>query len=89
MTRRAGMSRYNPLVDHLRTQTTDAATLTLAEIEAMIGGHLPDTAHVDGYWWRKPVMPAVRTWEALGWRAHLDLKARTVTFRRGGAADQA
>ncbi len=82
MTRRAGESRYNTLLGFLQTQEREAVTLTLAQVEAIIGGPLPNSGHVDSSWWRLRTNPAVRGWEALGWRAVLDTRAHAVTFRR-------
>jgi hypothetical protein len=80
------VSRYNPLVAYLRVQPPHDLTLPLTQIAALIGGPLPNSAHVDGCWWHLPTNPAVRAWEALGWRAYLNARAHAVTFRCTTAA---
>ena len=42
---------------------------------------------VDGSWWQMRQSAAVRAWEAMGWWAHLDNWARTVTFWRIAVID--
>jgi hypothetical protein len=60
-------------------------TLTLAEVEARVGGRLPNGAWTDTNWWRKRTSPAVRAWGALGWQASVDPKRHVVIFRRTDA----
>jgi hypothetical protein len=88
MTRRAGVSRYNPLVTYLRAQPPSDLTLTLSQVETIVGGAVPHSGYVDGSWWHLQTNPAVRAWEALGWRAYLNPQAHAVTFLRTDAGMQ-
>jgi hypothetical protein len=87
MTRSAGEGRYTPLVGFLRAQPPHDVTLPLTEAEALVGRRLPNAAWTNTGWWRNPATPAVRAWEALGWRATVDRTRHAVIFRRvsGGA----
>jgi hypothetical protein len=85
MTRSTGASRYDPLVDFLRAQPPHDVTLPLIQVEALVSRRLPDTAWVNSGWWRNRAYLAVRAWEALGWRAYLDVRQHAVTFRRTDA----
>ena len=67
-----------------------AVTLTLAQIEALVGQPLPDFARDHAGWWSNA--PALHPaeiypwygWLSVGWEAEPDLLAGTVTFRRRG-----
>jgi hypothetical protein len=75
---------YDSLLAFLREQPGDTRTLTLTEIETLVGQRLPRTALLRSYWWnRQPGTMGPRL-AAAGWRvAHArrggDL---TVTFMR-------
>ena len=45
------MSKYEPLADHLRSHGGGACSLTLAEIERIIGCSLPPSARTHRSWW--------------------------------------
>ena len=79
-------SRFAPLVAYLATQTDDAVTLSLAQIEAIIGVPLSVTATVSQAWWVSGSERHVRDLQAIGWRAHLNVKVRQVLFRRSATA---
>ena len=79
-------SRFAPLVAYLATQTDNAVTLSLAQIEAIIGMPLSVTATVSQGWWISDSERHVRDLQAIGWRAHLYVKARKVLFRRTATA---
>ena len=81
-------SAYQPLVDYLAGQppSTPTVTLTLAEIEQVLGQPLPAAASTQTWWtaqrgWdRQP-----RPWLAAGWRvANVAMRGMppTVTFAR-------
>ena len=82
-------AKYDALVRYLRAQPGDRVTLTLPEIEAIIGSPLPAGAR-QRRWWLLPypsshmLRPLV---QAAGWRVVLDgFWGRTpaVTFVREG-----
>jgi hypothetical protein len=71
-----------PLLALLAATTADTLTLTLVEIEAMIGRSLPDGAFVDQTPWRSELRTYVRSWKAMGWEAWLDREGQRVTWTR-------
>ena len=64
---------YQPLANELERQSTSTVTLTLAEIEAIIGVLLPPRARQRGWWvgGQPRVTPRQHVREA-GWRIVLD-----------------
>lgn len=60
--------KYDPLSDYLAQASGERVTLTLDEIEAIIGASLPPTASSSQFWgnylhaWPAPV------WRRVGWR---------------------
>ncbi len=82
-------SKYGPLMNYLAAQPGDRVTLTLAEIEAIIGVPLPPRARQRGWWvgGQPRVTPRQHVREA-GWHIVLDgFWGRTpaVTFVRAAA----
>lgn len=75
---------FDPLLAFLSLQDSDPVTIPLAEIEAMIGYTLPDSAYVSVSYWASSYTAKVR-WEAIGWRGALRAKTRSVVFRRVAA----
>ena len=80
-------SKYDALARYLAAQSADRVTLTLAEIEAIIGQPLPAGAR-QRRWWGVPhaspfmLRPVIR---AAGWRLVLDAfwgRTPAVTFVR-------
>ena len=65
-----GSQKYAPLADHLGAQpaTVASLTLTLPQIEALLGAPLPATAELTG-WWVSSTGAHVRQWRRAGWRA--------------------
>ena len=83
--------KYHPLTRYLAAQPGDRVTLTLAEIEAIIGVPLPAGAR-QRHWWqmRQGAASLGSVVRAAGWRLVLDdFWGRTpaVTFVRGGSSD--
>ncbi len=82
--------KYAPLVQYLAVQSVDRVTLTLAEIEAIIGAPLPVGAR-GRRWWQIPLpsqTAPLRLMREAGWRIVLDgFWGRTpvVTFVRDGS----
>jgi hypothetical protein len=77
-------SRFAPLIARLAACARDDVTLGLAEIEAIIGGSLSNSAHVSLTYWTTRSTRLGRDLEAIGWRARLHVKEREVVFRRLG-----
>ena len=80
------MSKYTPLADYLRRQTSHTVTLTFRKIEGILGFRLPPSAYKHRAWWsNEAVGNHVQTagWLAAGWEtADVDMRGQTVTFVR-------
>lgn len=80
------MSKYSPLIAHLQSAKVDAVQLTFSEVGALIGDALPPSAGQYTAWWHNSPPneshPWARDWEEIGWQAHPDLSAQTVSFTR-------
>ena len=83
-------SKYDPLIDHLRSQVAHKVELTFAEIDSLLGDKLPPTALEYPAWWANSPTDQThswaRRWTAAGWRARVDLANQSVTFDRAGNA---
>lgn len=80
-------SKYQLLYEHLRRQGQDEVTLTIEEIERLIGGELPATARTQRAWWSNRRKGAVQAtaWVQAGYHtAEIDLVQERVTFRKPG-----
>lgn len=74
--------RYRPLVQYLAALPADQARvrLSVAAIEALIGGPLPVSARATPNYWRYSL---ARQWAPLGFTADLDRRdGGSVTFTR-------
>ena len=83
--------RYEPLARFLAAQSpeTEAVTLSLAEIEELLGGPLPRSAWGRSFWANKTFTAQGQAWLGAGWRVarvRLRTAAPWVTFRRCGDA---
>ena len=84
-------SLYQPLADYLAALAPETATvtLTLPEVEAVVGSALPASAWTQ-MWWsnaRQGHWAEVRPWVAAGWRVSgtaMRSAPPTVTFARVG-----
>ncbi len=76
-------SRYRPLVDHLAAATGNEVALTYRQVAVLVGP-LPETAILHTGWWTSKERRQVRTWRALGWRAHVSASKLRVRFTRAG-----
>jgi hypothetical protein len=74
--------RYLPLLDALDALPAAEPRLCLsfAELEALLGHPLPESAHVPSFWTGSAV--AQRNWERSGFTARLDRVGPAVTFTR-------
>jgi len=83
-------SKYDPLIDRLRSEVAHEVELTFDEIDALLGDKLPPTALEYPAWWANsltdPTHSWARRWTSAGWRARVDLANRSVTFERAGNA---
>ena len=77
-------SKYDPLRAYLaaaKKRSESGITLSFDEIDQIVGG-LPATARSQVTWWENSQVTRahVKAWLAVGWAAHADLAAQTVTF---------
>ncbi len=84
------MSKYEPLADYLRRQTSDSLTLTFAQLEGLV--KLPASAKRYDFWWSNDDVKTTNNaqciaWQAAGYEAHPNLRGKRVTFRRIQAED--
>lgn len=64
------MTKYRALGEHLRSLDVDCDTLSLAQIERIIGSPLPKSARVHASWWGNDKTHShARVWMEAGWRA--------------------
>jgi hypothetical protein len=80
-------SFYAPLVAFLAAQppTTTTVTVTLAEVEQVLGLALPASASTQTWWFGKHGRQRPKPWVAAGWRvARVSMRTATstVTFAR-------
>jgi antitoxin HicB len=88
----APTSKYAPLQIRLTnlSRSESYETLSFGEIEQIIGGKLPPSAHNHREWWSNHSGSHVqaRAWLEAGWEVEsVDQEARTVRFRRKVARD--
>ena len=77
--------KYQPLADYLASQNEDEVTLTLTDIEQLVGTPLPRLASTRRFWANHASghSPAY-AWQGVGWRvATADVRRDRVTFQRG------
>lgn len=80
------MSRYDRLYDHLAEHDGTEWRAEFRQIESILGGALPRSAHLYPSWWANQsgsghIQSAA--WQRAGWKTtKLDLERRMVTFSR-------
>ncbi len=76
-------SKYRPLFDYLHQRTEAEVTLTLAEIEALLGKKLPSSARSNRGWWsNRSQGTQAAAWREAGYVADSDLGQERVIFRK-------
>lgn len=80
-------SRYAPLAIWLQSRPSneDRVQLTFVEVEEIIGGPLPASAHTHRAWWANDSVGHVQSqqWLDVGWRvAQINMTEEKVTFAR-------
>ena len=83
---REGTSKYQPLADHLATQSGDYVTMTFTQLKALLGHDLPPSAW-GRRWWANSAPKRTshaQAWLSVGWRVEeADPRyEQTVTFVR-------
>ncbi|MEM7332877.1 MAG: helix-turn-helix transcriptional regulator [Chloroflexota bacterium] len=78
-------SKYYPLYLYLSEQQEEYVSLTMADIEALLGRELPKTAKNDRGWWgnRNSGPSHAKAWMSAKYEVtHIDMNTQTITFRR-------
>lgn len=80
-------SRYHPVTDYLAglPPETVTVTLTLLEVEGVLGQALPLTAHFSSWWRNDPARRQALGWLRVGWhvtRAQVRQAPSAITFTR-------
>jgi hypothetical protein len=79
---------YKGLYEYLEKRYANAVVLTFAQIEALLGFPLSDSARADREWWSNEdphdrPQPQSGAWTRAGRTATPNLGAQTVRFERG------
>lgn len=78
-------SKYRPLFVYLQSHNADEITLTLHEIEELLGVRLPQSARTQRAWWSNRSRGAVqaRAWMDAGYNvAEIDFAVQRIIFRK-------
>jgi len=81
------VGKYELLHLYLRDRFANRVVLTFAEIEGLVGFHLPDGARLDATWWSSDVATGVSSPQSDAWTlasrtAVVNLPAQRVVFDR-------
>ncbi|HUK35695.1 MAG TPA: hypothetical protein VLV86_17375 [Vicinamibacterales bacterium] len=93
MKRAPVVGTYHLLHVYLRDRFANRVVLTFAEVEDLLGFHLPEAARVDRLWWQ-PAAPGVPSPQSDAWllanrTASVSLAAQRVVFdRNAGGPDE-
>jgi len=76
------LSKYHPLKIYLEKSRNDKLTLTLKEIEKILGSELPPSAIKYQQWWaNKRGHTQANAWLGAGWKVdYIDIVNKFVTF---------
>ena len=80
-------SKYYPLYTYLKEQSKDELSLSLSEIEELLGVSLPSSARTRRAWWSNRSHGAVQAdaWMQAGYHVEtIDLDNERITFRKPG-----
>jgi hypothetical protein len=80
------MSKYNPLRDWLNNVSASIVPISFQEVDDLVGG-LPASARKHTAWWEnenveKTAHTQCKSRQAAGYKAHVDLNLKKVTFVR-------
>lgn len=83
----AARGKYAPLYRHLLAMAGSDWSTSFAEIEAVLGFRLPDSARLHRPWWANSAKgnghSHALAWQAAGWKTgEVDLDAETLVFAR-------
>lgn len=81
------MNKYDPLQNYLLDQNSNYIKISFDQIEDLVGA-LPPTAYSTEQWWANEEIESTRhvqskAWVANGWKAKVDLGAKSVEFMKG------
>ena len=82
------MGKYEPLRRYLESQSADSVNTNFAELEAILGFPLPQSAYKHQAWWANEAHGShshSRSWQDAGWETSLvNTSRRTVRFQKRG-----
>ena len=86
----AARGKYAPLYRHLLAKSGPDWRTSFAEVEAVLGFRLPDSARLHRPWWANSAKgnghSHALAWQAAGWKTgRIDLDAETLVFAREDA----
>ncbi len=89
----AARGKYAPLYRHLRAMAGPDWRTSFAEVEAVLGFHLPDSARLHRPRWANSAKgnghSHALSWQAAGWMTgEVDLDSETPVFARAAGADR-
>jgi len=79
------MSKYEPLGQYLKTQTSDSITVSFEEVATILDANLPRSAHTHPAWWANNPNghSHCRAWIEAGWKTqNVNLSAGKLDFVR-------
>lgn len=77
-------SKYQPLSEYLYGKWEKRIALTYDNLEEILGFKLPASAYKlpHSYWANTEYHPYAKSWLLLGYKAKVNIEAKTVTFER-------
>lgn len=76
-------NKYNGLSNYLAERRNSRWDASFADIEAVLGSALPDSARRHQAWWANQMRGQSLSWQSVGWRStELDLANQRVVFIR-------
>ncbi|SDH03627.1 DUF7662 domain-containing protein [Desulfosporosinus hippei] len=76
------MDKYRPLQQFLEKCKGQTVTLTYEQMEGIIGGKLPMSAHKYPAWWANGGHYYADSWLEVGWRVDEVRFSESVTFKK-------
>jgi hypothetical protein len=84
------MGKYDPLESHLRRQKSATYEMSFRDIERILGGLLPKSAHRPEWWANEQDSETrhvqCKAWLRAGYRAYPRTDAETIRFERAPGA---
>jgi len=82
---KSSYGKYTPLYDFLSRQTASQIIMTYAEVGAILGFELPNSAHTHTMWWNPAGHPHCQAWIQAGFKVENvaeSIRTKIITFNR-------